>query len=399
MSDRSGPRSLQVIYISPNGIGTPLVRSQVLPYLRGLARSCAEFRLVTFERGDPYPEGEFPRARWHGIRAVPGHHLLAKAADVLRGTSLVLLLSLREPPDLFHARSYLPAAIAVLVGAIVRRPYVFDMRGFLGEEYVDAGHWRADDLRYRVLRAAERILLARASAVVVLTERASERLRGDARYADVVRGKPVVAVPCAVDLHRFRPRTDRAPEPTLVYSGSLGMWYLLPEMLRVYGYARERVPGLRFLILNRGERALIERTVRKEGLEATPIEVRSVPFDRMPDALGGAHVGIALLRQVPSKVGSSPVKVAEYLACGLPVVVNKGLGDTDTLVARYAAGHVVGSFDDAELRRASHALVGLLEDQAARASARRLAEEVYAVDAAVDRYARLYAHLKGGAGS
>lgn len=401
MIERAGvsSRPLRVIYISPNGIGTPLVRSQVLPYLRGLtARRCAEFRLVTFERGDPVPAGEFITERWHGLRPYPGGHMLAKVGDVVRGAALVLRLALRERPDVLHARSYLPAAIAAIVGLVVRSPYVFDMRGFLGDEYVEGGHWLASDLRYRVLRIAERVLLRGAAAIVVLTERAAERLRAEPRYAPYSCGKPIVVVPCAVDLVRFRPPAVPASHPTLVYSGSLGMWYLLPEMLRVYRAARARMPDLRFLILNRGERGRIASALEQEGLGSAPVEVRSVAYEAMPAALAEAHAGIALLRQVPSKLGSSPVKVAEYLACGLPVIVNRGVGDMDDLVARYGAGHVMQSFDEGEILRSAEALVALVADTRARENARRLAEEVFGIEGAVERYARLYANFGAGGG-
>ncbi len=387
--------AMQVVYVSPNGIGTALVRSQVLPYLRGLAERGFEFDLVTFEHPDdpPYLEGTFARPRWHALRARPGGGLAAKVMDLTRGAADVLAVSVHRRADLIHARSYLPAAIAWAVTRLTRRPYVFDMRGFLGDEYVEGRHWDARDLRYRALRVGERLLLQAAGGIVVLTEAAAERLRSDPRYAPFAGRKPVTVTPCAVDLERFRPATGRASPPTVVYSGSLGMSYALDAMLRLYAAARASVPGLRFLILNRKDHALIAAAVARHGLADADIVVRATAFDEVPALLGTAHVGLCLLDQVSSKEASSPIKVGEYLACGLPVIVNRGIGDVADEVRAFGAGLVLEAYADDDLQRGASALVVLLGDERARANARRLAEERYGIPAAVERYAALYARV------
>lgn len=379
-------------YVTHNGVGSALVRSQVLPYLRALEAEVGPITLVSYDRGERFPDDEFPRQRWIGLRPGSGAGIATKARDALSGAWTLVCLAIRGRADVFHARSYLPAAMALVAGAITRRPFIFDMRGFLGEEYVDGGHWEAGDRRYRILRFVERILLRRAAEVIVLTERAVERLRNEPHYAGAVRS-PITVVPCAIDLARFRPVAERSIAPTVVYSGSLGMWYLLDEMLQVFAYARESVRELRFQVLSRTDHGLVRSAAAAAGV-ADGVEVLGADPADVPAHLARAHVGIALLRQVPSKLGSSPVKVAEYLACGLPVIVNADLGDSDRLVVRYAAGHVVPRYDEASLRAAGHALVGLLSDSVARANARRLAEEVYDLDSAVGRYVEVYRHLE-----
>ncbi len=391
-SERAHPP--RAIYVSHNPVASPLSRSQVLPYLRGLAAFGIETWLVTYERDGPrFPDGEFPRDRWVGLRARPGSHLLAKAMDVARGVIAVVRLARRSRADLIHARSYVPAAIAALAARLLARPYLFDMRGFLGEEYVEGGHWTPRDVRYRVLRLTERWLLRDAAAVVVLTHVGADRLRREARYAQWVRGKEIRVVPCVVDLDRFRPSPVRAARPTLVYSGSLGMWYLIDEMLQVYRAAREFEPSLRFLILNRDEHMLVRETLARRGLSEGDVELRAAEFDEMPQLLASSHVGIALLRQVSSKLGSSAVKVAEYLASGLPVVVNVGHGDIGELVRRHGAGHVMTSYGEVEVRAAGRAVVELLNDASARVRARRLAESHYDLRSGVEGYASIYARL------
>lgn len=381
---------MKVLYLTHNGIGTALVRSQVLPYLRGLLDRGYDVHLVSFERGDRFPEGEFPSARWHPVRPRSGSHLLAKVIDVLVGVLHVHRLVRRERVDILHARSYLPAAIAWLVSRLTGRPYIFDMRGFLPDEYVDGGYWTVRDLRYRVLRLVEAVLLQGAAVIVCLTHAGKRRLMTERRYARWVARTPIVVIPCAVDLDRFRPAEQRSDPPSVVYAGSLGMWYLLDEMLRVYAHARELIPALRFLILNRSEHAVANAAIARAGLGGAAITVVAADFAAMPPHLASASAAIALLRQVPSKIGSSPIKIGEYLASGLPVIVNAGLGDTDALIENYAAGHVVRSFSDLELRHAGVRLAALVHDVAARRNARRAAEETLALGLGVAAYGEVY---------
>lgn len=371
------------------------MRSQVLAYLRGLEERGFDTDLITFERGGAFPDGEFGREQWHPIDARRGSSLLTKAVDVLRGFALAVRVARRRRISLLHARSYIPAAIAAATGVFTGRPYIFDMRGFLGDEYVDAGYWTTSDVRYRALRLAERWLLARAAHVVVLTHGAARALRTDARYAGSVGRTPVTVIPCAVDLARFTPAPRRDGPPTLVYSGSLGSFYELDPMLDVYREARAALPGLRFLILNRSEGPFIEAAVARHGLADAAIEVRGADFADMPVLLARAHVGIALVRQAPSKIASSAVKVGEYLACGLPVVVNAGLGDVDAQVRDARAGHVMGAYGPRDVSEAARAVAALVRDAGARDRARALAEREYDLHDAIARYADVYVAVTG----
>lgn len=377
----------RVVHVTHNGVGTPLVRSQVLPYLRHLHRWGFGVDLVTFERDTPlFPEDEFDRGAWHPVRARSGHGLAAKAIDILRGLGVVADLVRRDRHAVILARSYVPAAVALLACALVRRPWVFDMRGFLAEEYIEGGHWKTSDRRYKALRISEKVMLQRASEIVVLTRAAADRLRKEPAYA-ASRGKRITVIPCGADLARFRPATTPPQRPTLVYSGSVGMWYLLEEMIAVYKAARRHVPGLQFLVLNRDDHLRVHAAAQAAELTDRDVTVEAVDFARMPEALRDAHVGICLLRQGSSKLGTSAIKVAEYLASGLPVVVNAGQGDTAELVLSADSGHVMSGYEPDDVEVAGRRVAELIVDPAARRRARALAEAEYDVVEGARRYA------------
>ena len=70
-----------------------------------------------------------------------------------------------------HARGHIPATIALGLKQRFGIKMIFDLRGLMAEEYVDAEHWREGGVPYRLTKATERRILAATDAIVTLTER------------------------------------------------------------------------------------------------------------------------------------------------------------------------------------------------------------------------------------
>ena len=143
---------MRAVYVSHTGMTEPLGHSQVLPYVEGLARFGFRMEIVAFE-----PEGA-TLAEIHSVeerlnaagigyfwsRRSPSGAFRVKLAEATRALARLLTLALRGRPHIVHARSYLPAAAAhIAAGLSPGTRFLFDVRGLLGEEYVDAGHWSA----------------------------------------------------------------------------------------------------------------------------------------------------------------------------------------------------------------------------------------------------------------
>jgi hypothetical protein len=61
----------------------------------------------------------------------------------------------------------------------------------------------------------------------------------------------------------------------------------------------------------------------------------------VPGLLNASDVGLLLLRQSPNIETSSPVKFAEYLNCGLPVLITSGVGDYSRMTIERQVGATV----------------------------------------------------------
>ena len=253
------------LYICYLSLDDPLVHTQVLAYLRGLADAGHQIHLLTFETGSLVwrRRQELRRTlaaagiRWHGLRYHKRPSLPATIYDVIAGALYATAIVLRHDVDALHARSHVPAAMALIAGRLARRKpaLIFDIRGLMAEEYVDAGRWREGGVPFRITKAVEQAAIARANAIVVLTERVRRQLFGQAPPPSVF------VIPCCADLEalalaqggraRARAKLGLGEGPVMVYVGKFGGWYMAPEMAEFFAVARSRDPRLHFLILTR----------------------------------------------------------------------------------------------------------------------------------------------------
>jgi len=148
-------------------------------------------------------------------------------------------------------------------------------------------------------------------------------------------------------------------EKVVLYSGQIsrirGLDYLVRAMVDVVKEERD----VRLLIVGEGgEKSELVGLVRRMGLDDYVLFKSSVSHDFMPAYTCLADVAIGPLVALPITVGTLPIKVIEYMACGKPVVACYDGASKDLVMDRYN-GVLIHSGDVKEL---SAALIGLLKD-------------------------------------
>nr|MBI3612115.1 glycosyltransferase family 4 protein [Nitrospirota bacterium] len=392
---------IPVLYISYDGICEPLGQSQILPYLSGLAALGAAITLISFEK----PADLFDRERVlacrremsaRGIRWIPlKYHkrptLLATAYDVFVGLVAALSVVVRYRVKIIHSRSYIAALMAWILQRLMGVRFIFDMRAFWADERAESGSLAGGGLVYRVVKRLERRFLSDADEVVILTEAARSVVNQQAGLT--VRRLSVV--PTCVDLARFVSQSDRPRDrtaPVFVYAGSIASWYLPEEMLRLFARARERFPRARFLMLTR-QRREAEKELASWKFPDGAVTLLSVSHDQVSAQLAQADVGLAFYKPGPSRSGTCPTKIGEYLAMGLPVVVNCGVGDVEEIVGKNDVGAVIRAFTPEAYDQAIQRLESLWADPMLSARCRRVAETYFSLQLGMDRYWSIYQRL------
>ena len=403
-----------VLFISYNGMLEPLGQTQVLPYLRELSKRGVNFTLLSFERAQAFTVAgsrqceelkrdlHAEKIDWHWLRYHQRPSLPATMYDVWAGIRYAGKLVRRKKIELVHARSHIPATIALALKRKFGIKMIFDVRGLMAEEYVDARHWPEGGLRYRITKAAERKIFAATDAVVTLTERIWPIIK----EWDGLKGRAVhhAVVPCCVDLSLFnfsaaqreKVRAELGLENrfTLVYSGSLDGWYLTEDMADFFARVVQKESDAHLLWLTKGSRERVRQLMSARGIGENNFSVRAVSPKEVPSYLAAGDVGIAFIKRCFSKLASSPTKNGEYLACGLPIVINSGIGDSDELVNGSQAGIAIDDFGAQDFENAWVGIQQLVSDPDIKAKARALAERVFDLEAVgAERYARLYEEI------
>ncbi|WP_414430026.1 glycosyltransferase family 4 protein [Alcanivorax sp. IL3] len=406
---------MKVLYITYNGMTSHIGRAQVFPYLKNLAEKGHDIYLISYEDGGAdesaieIAKSETAESEIHWL---PQHYSsmtgpLAKIADS-RSLQSAVKSAIRKYGafDLIHCRSYVPADSALLAKRLTGARFLFDMRGFWPDQRAEGGRWPQHKWLYKLLfilwKKKEARFIKESDAIVTLTEAARSEINKWPSY----NGAPISVVPCSVDLNQFRilPESNRkeirssldipADAYVFLYLGSLGSVYLLDDMIRSFYEIKKRLPAAIFLLVGQRAEDFLNRA-NEIGISFEKNTIRSVkvPREEVPALLNAADVGYCFIKPGYSSLGVSPTKLGEYLACGLPVICNSGVGDVTEIVERSSSGLVLdGDLADATITRFSE-IENLLKID--RNTIRSRSMEQLDLKSAINTYHEIYQNICG----
>ncbi|WP_413328281.1 glycosyltransferase [Synechococcus sp. MIT S9508] len=300
-----------------------------------------------------------------------------------------------EPrPHLVHARSYVPAAIALLLRKLTGVPFIFDMRALWPEELITARHLSRGSVLHRALIWLEQSCLKEASAVISLTHVAIDYLK--VQYPRELSGQRIVVIPTCADLQRFTPLST--PSSSQLVIGCIGTvlsgWFLI-DWLRAFFDAVARVDSTaRFELISRDSPEAIFASLKPDSSWIDRLIIKSASPAEMP-AIVQRHTASVMFYAggSTSELGRSPTRMAEVLGCGLPVVTNPGVGDVEDVVRSNRIGVLAPGFSAAEMDVCVAELLELLKDSQLASRCRRTAEELFSLEAGTAAYRQLYADI------
>jgi len=396
-------QDVRALYICYFGLREPLVQTQVLPYLRELAAEGAKIFLLTFEpeRWDHAPWRERLRAdgiewlasKYHKRPTVP-----ATLFDIAAGVIRTVRVARKHRIAILHARGQVPALIGAIAKRFTRAKLLFDVRGLMADEYVEAGNWKAGGWLYRTAKGVDRFLYRSADAFVVLTE----RLRREQFAAE---SKPVEVIPCCLDPERFaigagerdriRSLLGASDRTVIVYAGSLGGSYLEREMAEFFAAAKRHDPRVFPLILTHSNPDRMMNRLASLGFSGNDFHIELVAPQFVPKYLAAGDLAVSIVKPGYSKIAMSPTKFAEYLASGLPVIATRGIGDVDEQIERERAGVLLDGLDAASYEKAFTQVQALRNEPELPGRCRAFAASAYDLHSVGGaRYSRLYRRLQ-----
>jgi glycosyltransferase involved in cell wall biosynthesis len=297
------------------------------------------------------------------------------------------------PYDGMYVRLTIPLLLTtwLLRRACGERPLILEVNGILRSELSARRR-----LMYLPVVPLEGILLRQAAAIVA----ASEEIQRDL----VRRHHPiyVVAIPNGVNPNRFHPipqgearkALDLDPETPIVgFVGNFAPWHGLEVLLRAAPSIREIHPTVRFMLVGGGSHfETIEAEIERLGLQEIVELVGVAPHELVPTYINAFSCCVSpAIPMAGSDPGRNSLKVFEYLACGLPVVLSD-LPGVSELVHNRKLGATVPPGDEVKLAEAISDVLSMGETERSRirTDARSAVVKEYSWDANVARVVKLF---------
>ena len=390
----------KVLYITYDGILEPLGQSQVLNYLEKLSED-HEITLMSFEKKQDtkninYLKKTESRCRKSGIiwvSLIYHKSLFGTFYDIIKGIYKGLILKIRNKIEIVHARSYLPALISLVLKKTLGSKFIFDMRGLWADEKADSGTWKREGTLYKITKRLETIFLREADKIVSLTEAAVQEIKTfpalDPNRLDFE------VIRTCTNLSLFKPsirlsNSEKKPSFTLGYVGSISLWYLFDEVLQFFKILQEKVPNSVLHITNRNEHKEIRNFLENYSFTNESIILESVQHDKVAHSMSSMDAGIFFIQTFYSKIASSPTKLGEFLALGLPCVTNSGVGDMTSIIEEKKTGVILSNFSRESLSKGVDNLLALKEDDELSKRCIESSEKYFSLDNGAKQYNKIY---------
>lgn len=391
------------LYLTYDGISDPLGESQILPYLKGISK-IANIHVISFEKASTEPkkiialkrEFEDFGIKWDRLVFSESRGLFSKTFDFFALHVATFRVLFFNNIDIVHARGLPPAIAAACLRIIFKFRLLYDMRGLWVDERITKGGWRKnnflDRVQYQIFKFFEKYVIKNSDKIITLTKTVIPELESiDPRVSE-----KITTIPCAADFDHFyfsdkRPKAIKLEDRSFVlgYLGSVGPLYQFSKFLDLYTVFKKINTNARALVVtNNLEDA--KKLITKSKLSLTDnglILVRSSRND-VPNYINCMDVMVSFCTNAYSAKGASPTKIGEALACGIPIVSNKGIGDTDEILRELNAGIVLPSMDSDDFPNFISRIqeLKLLKSEALSKRARR----VFDLNIAIAKYQSVY---------
>lgn len=243
---------------------------------------------------------------------------------VLRAMIACTVLFFKGRTDVVHVHN-MPNYIifAGLVPRLFRKKIVLDLHDTLPETY--AGKFGSTTgLAYRLLCQEERICCAFAHKVICVNQ-----IQKDAVVARGIRSDKIEIVMNVPDQKIFRPNekrrngNDNDSKFDIVYHGSIVKRLGIDLAIESVSRLRKHIPGIRFNVIGTGDD--LDRCVgisEEMGVQDHVYFSKvAYPVDKIPAIISDMDVGIVPNRRSIAAELMLPVKMMEYVAMEIPVVV------------------------------------------------------------------------------
>ncbi len=349
------------LFITYDGLLDPLGGSQIIPYLKSIAKSERKIKVVSFEKNKNVEIKKINSLRsdllknnisWKSIKFSENFGKIGKIYDLNKMFFFSLFIILSKNIKIVHCRSHIPALVGFFLKKIFKVKLVFDFRGLWVEERFDYKIWSKNNILhkfyFKVFKNLELKILNNSDYIVCLTNSVKPYI-----IKILNKAVPIEVIPCCADFNFFKknkyPKNKakkilKIEKNTSVigYAGSINKVYLIQNMIKYFENLQKKNKKTIFVIVTpqvNDVKKIINRNVNKKINRY--IKVFQSDREKIPLFLSSFDLTLCLIKNTFSRTAMSPTKMFESFAAGIPFMCNKGIGDVDSILREHKTGVVL----------------------------------------------------------
>ena len=328
---------MNILYLGYWGVREGLSVATIYPHLDVLSQFPSVYKIIycSIEReGVKNPQSfSFPKVQHIPLKSPSKFGLLAKVFDFTYFPWNLKKIVERYEVDFLICRGAPAGIIGHLLHSLIKIPYAVESFEPHADYMYESGVWSKGDPRYLIEKWGEKAQKKTANFLLPVADGYRQKL-----IAEGVPEDKLINLPCTVDSPQFAFNpSDRSRirkklgltenELCGIYVGKFGGLYLDEKAFELFRNAFQQVPFFYLIILSPQDKQELRIKCETAGLPKERVLIKSVSHSEVPTYLSAADFSFALIKPLPSQKFSSPIKIGEYWANGLPVIMPEGIGD------------------------------------------------------------------------
>jgi len=290
--------------------------------------------------------------------------LLKKIYDLLVSFFLVVYLRLMFNCQAIISLGTVSAGYSLVFSKLLAMRYYAYQFEPHSEFMADFGIWKKTSISYKLLHLFEQLTERSAHIISTGTHAMMGRLEGSKAR--------VYLLPSCVNEQKFKFSEQGRAEiremqkigdrKVFLYLGKFGGVYLTKEIIRLFSAIYDQDPFSFFMVITPNDKDEIKDWFTENKIPNTAYFLAESPYAKVQDYISAADFGIVAIPSLPSQKYRSPIKVGEYLCCGLPYLVCEGVSEDDIVAENSNVGVVVKEFSKEELIRVYPKIKGFFQE-------------------------------------
>lgn len=342
---------MNILFLGYWNADDPLTSATILPHLK-ILKKFDKINNVVFVNAqrEEVSQERLKEIEDIGVKYYPMYsrnlsfNLINKISDFILFPRFIIQLTTKHDIQLIIARGAPAGGLAYLVWKKSRIPFVVESFEPHAAYMLVTKTWKRYDPRYISQAYLEKKQKQHATALITVSENYRMALK-----AEGIEENRLFTVPCSVDQEKFFPDAQlrkiareelKIPEEATVgvYAGKFGGLYYEDEAFELFQKAFSHYKEFYLLLLSAQDKRWVQTKIKVFNLPTGYCRHLFVGHELVNQYLNAADFAFALYKETAVAKFLSPVKVGEYWAAGIPIVLTDKVGDEHLLIKKLGGG-------------------------------------------------------------